>query len=109
MTLSTHVLDTSRGKPAAGIEVVLYALEDGQRREAARGETNASGRIASPFGAELQPGEYELAFNAGGYFAASGQRSFFEWIPVRFRIDDAGHYHVPLLMSPWAYSTYRGS
>ncbi len=110
MTLSAHVLDISRGKPASGIDVVLYALEGDERRELARAQTNADGRIPSPFGAELHAGEYELEFSAGAYFAARDERAFYDRIPVRFRLtDEAAHYHVPLLLSPWGYSTYRGS
>ena len=110
MTLSTHVLDISRGTPASGIEVVLSVLEDGARRELARAQTNADGRIPSPFGGELRDGDYELEFSAGAYFAARSERAFYDRIPVRFRLaSEAAHYHVPLLLSPWGYSTYRGS
>lgn len=107
MTLSTHVLDLMRGMPAANFEVALYRIEGTARRELARSRTDADGRIASPFGGELGPGEYELDFGAGDYFGETA--SFFDRIPVRFRIDHARHYHVPLLLSPWGYSTYRGS
>jgi 5-hydroxyisourate hydrolase len=110
MSLSTHVLDTSTGTPAEGIAVTLVHLVGEMRIDVASDATNADGRIASPFGGELSPGWYELTFAAGKYFAKTGTPSFYDEIPVRFRIDaGAKHYHVPLLLAPWAYSTYRGS
>lgn len=109
MTISTHVLDISRGIPAAGVEIVLYECAGTVRRETARARTDAQGRVAGPLGGELAAGEYELEFDAGAYFAAHATRGFFGRVPVRFRLQDAGHYHVPLLISPWGYSTYRGS
>lgn len=109
MTLSTHVLDLMHGTPAAGVEVVLSACGGAGRREIARAVTSEDGRITSPFGGELDPGEYELEFNAGRYFAAKNVKSLYDRIPVRFRIENAAHVHVPLLLSPWGYSTYRGS
>ncbi|HVS45253.1 MAG TPA: hydroxyisourate hydrolase [Verrucomicrobiae bacterium] len=110
MTLSTHVLDTARGLPAQGIAVTLVHLVGDARIDVASGLTDADGRIASPFGGELDSGSYELSFAAGFYFAKMGTPSFYDEIPIRFHID-AGikHYHVPLLLAPWAYSTYRGS
>jgi 5-hydroxyisourate hydrolase len=107
-TLSTHVLDTARGRPAAMIPVTLFAL-DGERRELARAMTDADGR-AGAFAAALDPGFYELVFEVGDYFAGHGMETFFSAIPIRFHIREAGgRYHVPLLLSPWGYSTYRGS
>lgn len=106
MTLSTHVLDLSMGVPAAGIEVALYRLDGSARTELARAMTNADGRVSAPFGGELAPGEYELEFSAGAYFRAD---ALYDRIPVRFRMNSERHYHVPLLLSPWGYSTYRGS
>jgi 5-hydroxyisourate hydrolase len=106
--LTTHVLDTARGRPAAGIPVEL-ARVDGQRREVLRTvRTNADGRTDEPLldGDELRPATYELVFDVGGHFA----EGFLDRVPVRFTIADAdAHYHVPLLVSPWSYSTYRGS
>jgi 5-hydroxyisourate hydrolase len=108
--LSTHVLDLVSGMPAAGLEVALYRLEGEARTLVERRATNADGRIDAPFGGELAAGRYELLFAAGEYFRRAAVVSFYEEIPVRFRLDPAaGRYHVPLLLAPWGYSTYRGS
>ena len=108
--LSTHVLDTARGVPGAGIDVALYRVVGANRALVTRATTNTDGRITSPFGGSLDAGWYELVFAAGAYFAGVGVESFYDEIAVRFRIDpDAGTYHVPLLLAPWGYSTYRGS
>jgi 5-hydroxyisourate hydrolase len=109
MLLSTHVLDTARGTPAAGLEVALFALGE-QSRELARGTTDVNGRIASPFGGELAAGTYELRFFVRAYFATQRTPSFYDEVPVRFIITDAAqHHHIPLLISPFSYTTYRGS
>ena len=109
-TLSTHVLDVARGRPAEGIAIDLFALAEGERRQVASGRTNADGRTGESLGRELASGTYELLFAVAEYFARDGTAAFFETIPIRFRIDDAtAHYHVPLLLSPWGFSTYRGS
>lgn len=109
-SVSTHVLDIARGRPAAGIIVGLFALEAGRRRHVATAHTNADGRTDNPLGTDLSAGDYELLFAAGDYFANDGVATFFDAVPIRFRIDDASaRYHVPLLLSPWGYSTYRGS
>lgn len=114
--LSTHVLDTSAGKPAAGVRIDLYALQDGQRQLLKSLTTNHDGRTDAPLlsGDAFKTGQYELVFHTGQYF--SGQTTglpsppFLDEIPIRFAMADAeGHYHVPLLVSPWSYSTYRGS
>ena len=114
--LTTHVLDTAHGRPGAGIALELYALERDTRRLITKTVTNDDGRCDKPLldGDALIPGEYELVFHAGDYFAALGvkvpQPRFVDRVVLRFGIADAGaHYHVPLLVSPWAYSTYRGS
>jgi 5-hydroxyisourate hydrolase len=115
--LTTHVLDTARGLPAAGLEITLYALEDGTaRREVVRMVTNDDGRTDSPIlpQADFAIGQYELVFAAGAYLRATGQAGadplFLDQVPIRFGINDAtSHYHVPLLLSPYGYSTYRGS
>jgi 5-hydroxyisourate hydrolase len=113
--LTTHVLDTARGVPAAGMKIELYALADG-RKLVASTITNANGRTDAPLldGPALTVGNYELVFAVGAYFRAAGvalpSPTFLDEVPLRFGIADAGaHYHVPLLASPWSYSTYRGS
>lgn len=108
MKLSTHVLDTARGLPAAGITIGLRALAGGTL--IAEATTNADGRTDAPLAFDLVPGRYELVFAVGPYFAARGIATFYDVIPVRFVIDDLTRdYHVPLLLAPWGYSTYRGS
>jgi hydroxyisourate hydrolase len=104
VSLTTHVLDTARGRPAAGVAIELARLEGDARTVLETAQTDADGRAG---GWDVVAGEYELAFAVGAYFSGS---SFYDSVPVRFRIEDAdAHYHVPLLVSPWAYSTYRGS
>ena len=114
--LTTHVLDTAQGRPAAGLNIELFRLEDSERTLLKSVTTNADGRTDAPLIArgELQAGVYELVFDVAGYFADSGlalsQPAFLTQVPLRFGVADTGaHYHVPLLVSPWAYSTYRGS
>jgi len=114
--LTTHVLDTATGRPAAGMTVTLYRL-DGQGRTQIRAmRTNADGRTDSPIlpAAEFAIGTYELEFDVGAYLDAqatdSGTPRFLDLVPIRFGIGEAdSHYHVPLLVSPFGYSTYRGS
>lgn len=114
--LTTHVLDTARGQPAAGLRVELFRLEGAARRSLAVMVTNADGRTDAPIlppGA-FEPGVYELVFHAGDYLRASAQAGaeplFLDEVPIRFGISDgAAHYHVPLLLSPFGFSTYRGS
>jgi 5-hydroxyisourate hydrolase len=114
--LTTHVLDTARGKPAAGVKIMLYRVTGNSHKKIAETGTNADGRTEAPMlqGDALTPGTYELVFCAGDYLRATGQASgevlFLDEIPIRFGVPDASqHYHVPLLISPFAYSTYRGS
>lgn len=115
--LSTHVLDTARGKPAAGVRIALYRLGAGGARALVKEvATNHDGRTDAPLlaGEALEAGVYELVFAAGDYLRATGQAGtgalFLDEIPIRFGVPDAAqHYHVPLLISPFAYSTYRGS
>ncbi len=110
MTLSTHVLDIARGAPAGDLKVSLYRIESGSGSFVASALTDADGRIAAPFGGYLDAGVYELLFAAGAYFAHHGITSFLSDVPVRFAIGDASERcHVPLLLSPYGYSTYRGS
>jgi 5-hydroxyisourate hydrolase len=109
-SVSTHVLDTSRGCPASGVLVGLFAIEEGHRRHVATAATNADGRTDAPLGSDLAPGTYELLFSVHEYFMQHGIDGFYDAVPIRFRIDDAAsRYHVPLLLSPWSYATYRGS
>ncbi len=105
--LTTHVLDTANGRPAAGIPIELARL-DGEARDVLTSvTTNGDGRTDKPLLEELSAGTYELVFDVGGHFSGEG---FLDRVPVRFTIADAeAHYHVPLLVSPWSYSTYRGS
>ncbi len=115
--LTTHVLDLARGGPAAGVRIELYELSaDGARRLIAKTATNSDGRTDAPLiaGTEARAGEFELVFHAGDYFRAAGAQladpPFLDVVPIRFAVADPGaHYHVPLLVSPWSYSTYRGS
>jgi 5-hydroxyisourate hydrolase len=104
VSLTTHVLDTAHGRPAAGVAI---ELRDAAGRTLGEFVTNADGRTDGPLLERPEAGEYELVFAVGDYF---GEAPFLDRVPVRFRIaDPAAHYHVPLLVSPWAYSTYRGS
>ena len=110
--LTTHVLDTARGVPAAGMQVDLYRLEGDTRAHIVKMMTNADGRTDSPIlpADEFAVGRYELVFQAGSYFGGGDANRFLDAIPIRFGINDpASHYHVPLLVSPFSYSTYRGS
>ena len=107
--LTTHVLDTARGKPGAGIAMELYRLENEIGTLVAKATTNRDGRTDAPLldGASFRAGTYQLVFHIGAYFAGEG---FLDVVPIRFAIvDAAAHYHVPLLCSPWGYTTYRGS
>jgi 5-hydroxyisourate hydrolase len=115
--LSTHVLDTAHGCPAKGVKIELHRLQaDGAWALVKTVATNADGRTDEPLltGDAYKPGMYMLTFHAGDYFRARGTKlaepAFLDIVPIRFSIADPdGHYHVPLLVSPWAYSTYRGS
>ena len=115
--LTTHVLDTALGKPAAGVKIELYSVEDGSHKLLVHIATNTDGRCDRPLleGAEFRPGTYELVFHMGDYFRRTGGTvlasiPFVDAVPIRFGVADAdAHYHVPLLVSPWSWSTYRGS
>jgi hydroxyisourate hydrolase len=105
--LSTHVLDTMNGRPAAGMKIELWSEDRSKLLKAVT--TNGDGRTDAPLlsGTETTEATYELVFHVGDYF---GEKRFLDQVPVRFTISDrAAKYHVPLLVSPWAYSTYRGS
>lgn len=113
--LSTHVLDTASGCPAQSMQVELWRLEGDNRKLLVSVRTNADGRTDAPLLAAeaMKAGQYELVFYVGDYFAHAGADAkirFLDRVPVRFGIADVqASYHVPLLVSPWAYSTYRGS
>lgn len=107
--LTTHVLDTANGRPGAGMTIELFVFHGSDWKHVKSVKTNADGRTDGPLleGRDLHAATYELRFQVGEYFKGQG---FFEAVPVRFRIEDAGaNYHVPLLCSPWSYTTYRGS
>ena len=114
--LTTHVLDTMNGCPAAGLRVALYRLDGGATTLLRELALDADGRAGGPLlqGADFQPGRYRLTFEVAAYFRARGvalpEPPFLDVVPLDFGLADAdAHYHVPLLASPWAYSTYRGS
>ncbi len=122
--LTTHVLDTARGRPGAGMRVTLFRLRDEKAEMIREMITNADGRTDAPIlpEAEFETGDYELVFAAGAYFATNGHSAgemragsettpevFLDDIPIRFRMSTLSHYHVPLLVSPFGYTTYRGS
>ena len=113
--LTTHILDTAQGKPAAAVRIELFAM-DGVPTKLLERTTNRDGRCDAPLlaGDAFKPGRYQLVFHIGAYFAAQGlpmaDPPFIDQVPLAFGIADAqAHYHVPLLASPWSYSTYRGS
>lgn len=112
--LTTHILDTAHGHPAAGVAVRLFSLEN-ERALVSSQRTNQDGRTDEPLldGPAMSSGSYELEFDIGDYFAASGvevsEPAFLNTIVIRFAVNADEHYHVPLLASPWSYSTYRGS
>lgn len=113
--LTTHVLDTARGCPAAGLRIDLYRIEAANRHHLKTLVTNADGRTDSQIlpADAFETGTYELLFHAGDYLDAAGtppeDPRFLDVIPLRFGMSEASHYHVPLLLSPFGYSTYRGS
>jgi 5-hydroxyisourate hydrolase len=110
VSLSTHVLDTARGRPAAGVGIELARLADGSRAILRTTVTNADGRTDAPLlvAGQLEAGSYELVFAVGAYFAP--EPCFYDDVTVRFVVEQPGQrHHVPLLVSPWSYTTYRGS
>jgi 5-hydroxyisourate hydrolase len=119
-TVSTHVLDSTLGRPAVNVPVRLEYLGSGPLRTSAGGDdgpaqvaaavTDAGGRVSELGPGGLRPGIYRIVFDTAAYFAHSGQRAFYPEVAVSFVVDSAdGHYHVPLVLSPFAYATYRGS
>ena len=109
--ISTHVLDTSSGRPAAGVAVRFEHRDDQQWTQISRHVTDADGRVAAlvPSGVSIAAGIYRLLFDVGRYFDGRGIESFYGEVAIDFIVRDAAHYHVPLLVSPFGYSTYRGS
>lgn len=112
--LSTHILDTTHGRPADGVAIRLFALLD-EREAVAVALSNADGRTEYPLleGSMMRTGSYELEFDIGEYFRSEGlaldDPTFLDTVVIRFSVDGEQNYHVPLLVSPWSYSTYRGS
>lgn len=113
--LTTHVLDTARGCPAEGLEIAIYAVDGDDRKLLRRLVTDADGRTDGPIlpKEDFAQGTYELVFHAGAYLDRMSlppeRPRFLDLIPIRFGMSEASHYHVPLLLSPFGYSTYRGS
>ena len=114
--LTTHVLDTAKGCPAAGLVIELYSVSGDEKQFIKKAVTNSDGRTDAPMldSSEISVGAFELVFHAGNYIKSSGadvpEIPFLDVVPVQFGIsDDTAHYHVPLLVSPYGYSTYRGS
>ncbi len=113
--LTTHVLDTALGRPAQGISIALYRVSGNSHRKIAEAVTNADGRTDAPIlpQEDFSTGTYELIFFTGDYLRATGQAGtdplFLDQVPIRFGMAEDDHYHVPLLLSPYGYSTYRGS
>ncbi|MET0692401.1 MAG: hydroxyisourate hydrolase [Propionibacteriaceae bacterium] len=108
-SLSTHVLDAVRGEPAAGVQVELSSSTDDGWVTIGSGVTDADGRITDLAPGEIIPGVYRLVFATGTYFRTSGTVGFYPEVVISFEVDEERHYHVPLLLSPYAFSTYRGS
>ncbi|MEM9019123.1 MAG: hydroxyisourate hydrolase [Planctomycetota bacterium] len=111
--ITTHALDTALGQPATGLAVRLELIEDGHARPIAAGVTDDDGRVTDLLPAEngsIQPGTYRMHFETQPYFASTGRETFYPAVMIEFSVTDTRqHYHVPLLISPFGYSTYRGS
>ncbi|MFT7533292.1 MAG: 5-hydroxyisourate hydrolase [Gammaproteobacteria bacterium] len=110
--ITTHILDTARGCPAEGVTIVLSQADGDQWKELGRGNTNSDGRVANLLAEDivLAEGTYQMHFEVSGYFRNRGHKHFYPYVDVVFNVDAEGqHYHIPLLLSPYGYSTYRGS
>jgi len=109
--ITTHILDTAQGRPAAGITIILYAGENDQWQEMARGKTNTDGRVTNLLDKEtiLQNGIYKLRFETKDYFDKNSIPTFYPYVEIVFDIQSNEHFHVPLLLNPFGYTTYRGS
>lgn len=110
-TISTHILDTSKGSPAQHVDVILSKQENENWNEITKGTTNSDGRIPDLLNKEikLEPGIYKLKFDTKKYFEATNTEAFYPFVEIVFEIKTDAHYHVPLLLNPFGYSTYRGS
>jgi len=109
--ITTHILDTTKGRPAAGVAIALLQQAGDRWQEIARGVTNSDGRIADllPEEMELEAGVYKMKFYTHEYFAQAGTANFYPFVEIVFDVASAEHYHVPLLLNPFGYATYRGS
>ncbi|KRF01144.1 5-hydroxyisourate hydrolase [Paenibacillus sp. Soil766] len=114
--ITSHVLDISSGRPAAGVRIDLFRLQEGRLEMLRSGITNTDGRLPGPMlsGDDFAKGTYELLFHVGDYFRGNGvelqEPAFLDQVPIRFGVaNTVSHYHVPLLIAPWGYNTYRGS
>lgn len=109
--LTTHILDTTKGKPAAGVSIQLYSVINGEWKEMTSGVTNKDGRIPNLLapGVLLEPGVYKMKFDTKAYFDKESVKTFYPYVEIVFEITSSEHYHVPLLLNPYGYSTYRGS
>lgn len=109
--LTTHILDTSKGRPAEDVIIILYRIELDEWTEISRGRTNSDGRMPGllPDGLLLEKGTYKLHFETGEYFDRQKTKTFYPYVEIFFEVDSSERYHVPLLLNPFGYSTYRGS
>jgi hydroxyisourate hydrolase len=109
--ITTHVLDTSKGKPAQGVYITLEKSNKGSWTVLGKGETNSDGRLPGLLSPEtkLEPGIYRLVFDTASYFKVQDVKAFYPSVTITFETTDQSHYHVPLLLNPYGYSTYRGS
>jgi len=109
--ITTHILDTTKGRPAPGVSIILYGYANDSWTEMVKGKTDENGRIKDLLPAEifLEKGIYKLRFETKDYFNKQGIQTFFPFIEIVFDIQSSEHYHVPLLLNPFGYSTYRGS
>lgn len=108
--ITTHILDLGQGRPASGVTVSLAVFREQNWHTLAQAVTDQDGRIATALVEQAEPGIYRLSFDTGGYFQVQGKRCFYPQVQIEFELDDAtAHYHVPLLLNQWGYSTYRGS
>lgn len=109
--ITTHILDTTKGKPAAGVTIILYLGGNDEWNEIARGVTNQDGRIKDLLSADfnLQPGIYKMRFETKDYFDKMSTETFYPYVEIVFDLKTVEHYHIPLLLNPFGYSTYRGS